>query len=191
MNKSKQQLAIQQDSNGEPEDKMVADAKQTPQAFAAIYDRYVSQIYHYLLSHVGNSAEAQDMTSQVFLSALDRFSAYQHRGHFAAWLFTIARHKWMDYFRHDHRELSLEAMVNLPSKDDPHLETLNLEEIRMLRRAVCELPEEDQELIRLRFVARLNFAEIALILGCKEEAAKKRLYRLLARLENEMEVRNG
>ena len=61
----------------------------------------------------------------------------------------------------------------------------------MICRAVCELLEEDQELIRLRFVAQLNFAEIALILGCKEEAAKKRLYRLLARLEKEMEVHNG
>jgi RNA polymerase sigma-70 factor (ECF subfamily) len=191
MNKSKQQIANQQSNNGEPEEKMVADAKQTPQAFAAIYDHYVNQIYRYLLSHVGNSAEAQDMTSQVFLSALDGLSTYQHKGHFAAWLFTIARHKWMDYFRQEHRELPLEAVVNLPSKDDPQLETLNLEEIQMIRRAVCELPEEDQELIRLRFVARLNFAEIALILGCKEEAAKKRLYRLLAHLENEMEVRNG
>jgi RNA polymerase sigma-70 factor (ECF subfamily) len=145
---------------------MAADAKQTPQAFAAIYDRFVSQIYRYLLSHVGNSAEAQ-----VFISALEGLSTYQHRGHFAAWLFMIARHKWMDYFRQDHRELSLEAVVNLPSIDDPQLETLNLVEIQMIRRAVCELPEEDQELIRLHFVARLNFAEIASILGCKEEAA--------------------
>ncbi|MCE5207179.1 MAG: sigma-70 family RNA polymerase sigma factor [Chloroflexi bacterium] len=191
MNKSKQEIAIQQSNKDDPEEKMVADAKQNPQAFAVIYDRYVNQIYRYLLSHVGNSTEAQDMTSQVFLSALDRFSSYQHKGHFAAWLFTIARHKWMDYFRQDHRELPLEAVANLPSKEDPHLDTLNREEILMIRRAVFELPEEDQELIRLRFVARLNFAEIALILGCKEEAAKKRVYRLLARLENEMEVRNG
>jgi len=191
MNRSKQQLANQQKKYFDPEAKMVADAKQTSQAFAALYDHYVNQIYRYQLSHVGDSVEAQDLTSQVFLSALDRLSSYQHRGHFAAWLFMIARHKWMDYFRQDHRELPLEAAVNLPSKDDPHLEALDLEEIQMIRRAVCKLPEEDQELIRLRFVAQLNFAEIALILGCKEEAAKKRLYRLLARLEKEMEVHNG
>jgi RNA polymerase sigma-70 factor, ECF subfamily len=190
MNQSKQQRTIQQDSHDEPEEKMVADAKQNPQAFAAIYDRYVNQIYRYMLSHVGNSTEAQDMTSQVFLSALDRLPTYQHKGHFAAWLFTIARHKWMDYFRKDHRELPLEAVVNLPLNNDSHFETPDLEEIQMIRRAVYKLPEEDQELIQLRFVAQLNFAEIAVVLGCKEEAAKKRLYRLLARLENEMEVSN-
>jgi RNA polymerase sigma-70 factor (ECF subfamily) len=190
MNRSKQQIPNQK-QNVDLDAKMVADAKQTPQAFAVLYDHYVDQIYRYLLSHVGNSVEAQDLTSQVFLSALDRFSTYQHRGHFAAWLFMIARHKWIDYFRQDHRELPLEVMVNLPAKDDPHLEALDLEESQMIRRAVGELPEEDQELIRLRFVAQLNFAEIALILGCKEEAAKKRLYRLLARLEKEIEVHNG
>ena len=178
----------QRDSNGESEEKMVAAAKQSPQAFVALYDRYVKHIYHYLLSHVENSAEAQDLTSQVFLNALDGLATYQHRGHFAAWLFTIARHQWMDYHRRDHKELPLETVINLPSKDNPSLEVLNREEIRMIRRAVCELSEEDQELIRLRFVAQLKFAEIAVILGCKEEAAKKRMYRLLARLENELEV---
>lgn len=190
MKKTRRHQQDSQDSNDEPEEKMVAEAKRTPQAFAAIYDRYVNQIYHYLLSHVGNSVEAQDLTSHVFLSALDGLATYQHRGHFAAWLFTIARHQWIDYCRQDPRELPLEAAINLPSKDNPSLETLTREEIQMIRRAVCELPEDDQELIRLRFVARLNFAEIALILGCKEEAAKKRMYRLLARLENEMEERN-
>lgn len=191
MQRSKKQIANQPINTVDPEEKMVADAKQTPQAFAELYDHYVNHIYRYLLSHVGNSTEAQDLTSQVFLSALSQLSTYQHRGHFAAWLFTLARHKWMDYFRQDHRELSLDAVVNLPSKEDPPLEALDLEEIQTIRRAVCELPEDDQELIRLRFVARLNFAEIALVLGCKEEAAKKRLYRLLARLEKEMEVHNG
>lgn len=181
----------QRDSNGESEEKMVAAAKQSPQAFVALYDRYVNQIYHYFLSHVENSAEAQDLTSQVFLNALDGLATYQHRGHFAAWLFTIARHKWMDFYRQDRQELPLEAAINLPSKDNPSLETLTREEIQMIRRMVHELPEDDQELIRLRFVAQLKFAEIAVILGCKEEAAKKRTYRLLARLENEMETRNG
>jgi RNA polymerase sigma-70 factor (ECF subfamily) len=189
MKKTKKHQRVN-DSNGEPEEKMVADAKQSPQAFVAIYDRYVNQIYHYFLSHVGNSIAAQDLTSQVFLKALDGLATYQHRGHFAAWLFTIARHQWVDYYRQVHKEVPLEDVANLPSKDNPSLETLSREEIRMIRRIVHELPEDDQELIRLRFVAQLKFSEIAVILGCKEEAAKKRTYRLLARLENEMEARN-
>lgn len=180
----------QRDNDGESEEKLVIAAKQSPQAFVAIYDRYVHQIYHYFLSHVGNSIEAQDLTSQVFLNALDGLNAYQHRGHFAAWLFTIARHQWVDYHRRDHKELPIEMVIDLPSKDNLTLKVLDREEIQMIRRAVSELPEEDQELIRLRFVAQLKFAEIAVILGCKEEAAKKRIYRLLARLENEMEAHN-
>jgi RNA polymerase sigma-70 factor (ECF subfamily) len=177
----------QQSNKDDPEERMVAEAKQSPQAFGAIYDRYVDQIYHYFLSHVGNSVEAQDLTSRVFLYALEGLATYHHRGHFAAWLFTIARHTWVDYYRQDHKEVPLEAVLQLPSKDDPSHDFLNLEEIQKIREAVYKLPQDDQELIRLRFVARLKFAEIALILGCKEEAAKKKVYRLLARLESEME----
>jgi len=178
------------DSNGELEEKIIEDVKQSPQAFVAIYDRYVNQIYHYFLSHIGNSIEAQDLTSQVFLKALNGLATYRHRGHFTAWLFTIARHQWIDYYRQMRREVSLDDVVDLPSKENPSLETFSRDEIQVIRKMVHELPEDDQELIQLRFVAQLKFAEIAVILGCKEEAAKKRTYRLLARLENEMEARN-
>ncbi len=177
----------QQTRNAESDEKMVADAKHDLQTFSKLYDCYVNQVYRYLLSHVGDPSEAQDLTSQVFLSALDHFSGYQHRGHLAAWLFTIARHKWMDYFRSDHKELSIEAVKNLPSKDD----ALDHEEIRMIRSIVFKLAKSDQELIYLRFVARLNFADMGAVLGCKAEAAKKRLYRLIDRLEKDMEAFNG
>lgn len=181
----------QQTSNAESDEKMVADAKHDPRNFAQLYDRYVNQVYRYLLSHIGDPSEAQDLTSQVFLSALDHFSEYHHRGYFAAWLFTIARYKWMDYFRQDHRELSIESIINLPTNEDPQLVDLEREEIQAIRSIVFQLPTAEQELIYLRFVARLNFTDIALILGCKEEAAKKRLYRLLCKLETKMEVFNG
>lgn len=181
----------QQTGNSESDEKLVADAKHDPRTFAQLYDRYVNQVYRYLLSHVGNTSDAQDLTSQVFLSALDHFSEYRHRGHFAAWLFTISRHKWMDYFRQDHRELSIESIINLPTNEDPQLVDLEREEIQAIRSIVFQLPSAEQELINLRFVARLSFSDMAVILGCKEEAAKKRLYRLLAKLETEMEAFNG
>jgi RNA polymerase sigma-70 factor (ECF subfamily) len=61
------------------------------------------------------------------------------------------------------------------------------EELSQLRRLIQGLAAPDQELIRLRFVAELSFAEIAELLGRREDTVKKSLYRLLARLKDQME----
>jgi RNA polymerase sigma-70 factor (ECF subfamily) len=50
------------------------------------------------------------------------------------------------------------------------------------------LPEEDRELLRLRFLANLSFPEIAHFLHRNEEATKKTIYRLVERLHNQLEV---
>jgi RNA polymerase sigma-70 factor (ECF subfamily) len=61
------------------------------------------------------------------------------------------------------------------------------EELIRLRSVIKKLNDDEQELIRLRYVADMSFAEIADVLRKREEAVKKSLYRLLARLKGQME----
>jgi RNA polymerase sigma-70 factor (ECF subfamily) len=160
---------------------LVAAATESPEAFAPLYYRYVAPVYRYILNRTGNQSEAEDLTSQVFLSALEGLAGYNHRGRLAAWLFGIARFKVADHFRASRRELPLEA-ANAESTDpDPLTQVIEVEDAQRVARAFRLLVEEDQELIRLRFVAELSFADIGEIVGCSEGAAKKRLTRLLAR----------
>ena len=83
----------------EEEGRWILEAKANPEAFARLYDRYAPNIYRYLLSRLGNVAGAQDVTSQTFLKAYEMFSRYRHEGYFSAWLFAIARSKYVDYLR--------------------------------------------------------------------------------------------
>lgn len=53
---------------------------------------------------------------------------------------------------------------------------------------IAALPEEERELVRLRFAARLSFDEIAAVLGKKTSAVKMALYRLLGRMEKQLEA---
>ena len=165
---------------------MVAAARRNPQDFAALYDRYAQPIYRYLYSRVGSGSDAEDLTAQTFLSALEGLPHYRHRGYFSAWLFSIARSKVIDHFRR-REPLSLDEGFPAPAPDLLAM-TAHKAEIEQLSGLLGTLPENEQELIRLRYVAELSFAEMAALLGKNEQAVKKSLYRLLARLQERLEA---
>jgi RNA polymerase sigma-70 factor (ECF subfamily) len=166
---------------------LIADAREDPAAFGRLYDRYVQPIYRYLYSRLGSAPEAEDVTSQTFMAAYESLPKYRERGQFSAWLFRIAQSKMNDHFRRNRREVELEAAGELLEREDALGTLIRAEELSRVRFLIKNLKEDEQELIRLRYVADLSFAEIAELLGKREDAVKKTLYRLLARLKSEME----
>lgn len=164
----------------------ITESKNNPAAFSLLYDRYVQPIYRYLYYRVGSVPEAEDLTSQTFLSALEALPRYQHQGNFAAWLFRIARGKFIDYVRRQQKQF--------PLKQTHPAETIDLlaqvshsDEIARLLTLIHSLDDYDQELIRLRFTAGLPFRQIAVILRSNENTVKKSLYRVMARLQSQLE----
>ncbi len=167
---------------------LVARAQAEPAAFGRLYDRYVKRVYRYLCSRTGDSAAAEDIAAQTFLAALEALPRYRHRGRFAAWIFAIARNQARDHFRRGRRQVPLDEAGEVPDDVDLLQRAVQTERSAALVRRIAALPEEDQELIRLRYVAELSFAEIASLLGRREDAVKKALYRLLARLQDRLEA---
>ncbi len=179
------------DSSKQTEIELVASAQRNPTAFRSLYEQYARPVYRYLYSKVGNQADAEDLTSQVFLKALEDLGKFRNQGGFRAWLFTIAYSQAMDYYRKRRAELPLDELNLASHEPDPLATTLCQEQIRRMRERIAALPEEEQELIRLRFVAGLRYAEIGEVLKRSEAAVKKALYRLLARLGEQMEDDRG
>jgi RNA polymerase sigma-70 factor (ECF subfamily) len=162
----------------------------TPAAFGAIYRAYLQPVYRYLYARVGNPGDAEDLTSQVFLAALEGLPRYKHQGYFAAWLFSIARRKAADFYRQGSRVEALDPEMDPPSpQGDLLAQVVHQENLARLARLTAGLPEEERELLRLRFAACLSFAEIAVVLNRKTSAVKMSLYRLLERMENQLEAR--
>ena len=173
---------------GKPDEaSLIAAAKKDPREFGKIYQLYIQSIFRYLYSRIGNLPEAEDATAQTFLAALEAMDRYQHRGHFAAWLFAIARRKAMDAFR-TRRLVPLEYAEKVPAETDILQQVIQTEQIAALAKLISTLPEEEHELIRLRYIAELSFSEIGRLLNRSEGAVKKSLYRLLARLQSQLEV---
>jgi len=166
---------------------LIAAALENPAAFGRLYDRYVQPIYRYVYSRVGSSHEAEDITSQTFMAAYESLTRYREQGQFSAWLFRIARSKMNDHFRRSRREVGLEAAGEILEREDALGTLIRAEELSRIRSLISHLDEDEQELIRLRYVADLSFAEIANLLGRREDAVKKSVYRLLARLKSQVE----
>ena len=167
--------------------RLVSSAQRDPAEFAALYDRYFRQVYHYLFSRVGSAAEAEDLTAQTFLAALEALPRYHPRGHFTAWLFTIARNKARDFHRSGGLTIPLDE--DHPDKaDDPLSQIIQADQVGQLAALIRTLNNDEQELLRLRYSASLSFAEIGGCLGRKEDTVKKTFYRLLARLQRQLEL---
>lgn len=179
---------MRNDSRSAKPDQHEAESEQERSgSFGAIYDRYAASIFRYLISRTGNVEEAKDLTSQTFLTAIEAFPRYQDQGYASAWLFSIARSKYIDRLRKMARERRVEQVRNIDLEPDVLNQVVATERIVALRKRLQALPGEDQELLRLRYVADLSFSEMAQMLRRKEDAVKKSVYRLLARLQSQME----
>ena len=156
------------------------------QALAAVYDWYLPRVYRYILSRLGDVAEAEDLTEDIFLRMLGAIADYKRTGvPFSAWLFRIARNHLVSYYRKngnrkDHSELQ-ETMAD--SRHDPAsiVETqLMLGEVAM---AVQRLPDAQRDVIALRFAVGLSIAETAQVLGKRQGNVKALQHKAVTRLQ--------
>ena len=173
--------------SAEDEAGLIRAAQRDPARFRPLYLQWVTPVYKYLLTRLRDPLEAEDLTSQVFLSACERLPHYNHRGRFAAWLFTLARNKARDYYRTAGRSASLDEAEAHGSDPDLLAQAIHSDEIQRLERVIRALPEDELDLVRLRFTAGLSYGDIGALLGKREDAVRKRLARLLARLQSQME----
>ena len=173
--------------SAEDEADLAVPARRTPPLFKKLYLRWVTPVYRYLLYQVGDADVAEDVTSQVFLKAYEQLPRYQHRGTLAAWLFTIARNGARDHFRRSAREVSIDAVAETAIRPDPLGEIIQTDQLKRLDGLIRTLPEGELEMVRLRYVAGLSYAEIGALVHRSEEATRKAISRLLSRLQSQME----
>lgn len=158
------------------EESLVGRARQGDQkAFAQLYEEHFDRIYRYVALRIGDKTEAEDMTQQVFLNALQSISSFKWKGiPFAAWLFRIARNQVFDYFRKQKKQpvaLFDESLVESDS-NNPQLMAEHGLDIERLLLATERLTAAQREVISLRFAGGLAIADVAKIMGKSQGAVK-------------------
>ncbi|OJX39875.1 MAG: hypothetical protein BGO78_13960 [Chloroflexi bacterium 44-23] len=180
-------LQTQKTSSQLHETSLVQTARVDPKAFGELYQLYVERVFRYLYSRLRNVHDAEDVTAQTFMAAFESLPKLRDDHQFASWLFTIARNKAMDHFRHvKYTDSDLDG-THAHLKYDSLSVVIQSEQSASLAKLIQDLPEQDRELLRLRFLAEMSFPEIGRMLHRKEDTVKKSIYRLLARLHSQLE----
>jgi RNA polymerase sigma-70 factor (ECF subfamily) len=173
------------------EESLVRRAQENDQeAFAQLYEEHFDKIYRYLALRVGNEMEAEDMTQQVFLNALQSISSFRWKGvPFSAWLFRIAHNQAVDHLRKKKKRASVPLDESLTAGgDSPHATTERKMDIEQLLEATRRLTEAQREVISLRFSSELSIAQVARIMGKSEGAVKALQHSAIVALRRTMLV---
>lgn len=130
--------------------RLVAAAQRQRVNFVALYDKYLSRVYHYVVQRVGVQQDAEDLTSLVFIEAMESLDNYREQGSFAGWLFSIARRKVVDHYRQPEGRIPLE-MANGDELAPPvrpfELWAIHNEHLHRLAQELQTLAPEKQEVL--------------------------------------------
>lgn len=167
------------------------------EAFGGIYDRYVNEIFGFVMNRVRQRETAEDLTGDVFMRAFKRLPDFEWQGvDIGAWIMTIARNRVTDHFRAFSTRLErtsddVRQDVEVRGTDAPERIAEGRELARRLGRALERLSEEHREIIELRFVHELSLAEAAHVIGRTVGATKSLQFRALKALASQVQHVDG
>ncbi len=159
------------------------------EAFGVLYDRYVNQVYRYTFYRVRNEAEAEDVTSEVFMRALRAIPKYEPRQAFLAWLYRIARNAIIDRSRRQasRQQVSFEDALLHPNADqvvNPDEGLLAGSDAAAVRRAMQQLTPLQQEILVLRYVEGFDTKTISKLVGKRDGTVRGIEFRALNALRS-------
>jgi RNA polymerase sigma factor (sigma-70 family) len=178
---------------------MLAYARGDAASFDRLYARHRGATYRYLLRHTSNRATADELHQDVWLRVVGARERYRPEARFTTWLFTLARHRLVDYFRsrRDGNTVSLDedGSAELPdSRDDgttervdPLTQVMDAEAGHRLIEALAGVPGPQRDAFLLHVEAGLSLSEIATLTGVSGETVKSRLRYAYRRLRAALE----
>ena len=150
--------------------------------FLSWYDSYASDIYRYVVLRISTKEVAEDLVSEIFLSAWKHRARYNpDKASAKTWLFTIAKNALIDHYRKTKPQSEL--FENIKDGTDlmetTHWNLLSDE----IQKALQLLTEEQREIVELRVWHGFSHAEIAQLISKDERAVRVMFHRSLQSLK--------
>ncbi len=167
-------------------------------AFNRFVLQYQERVFRLLLRMIGDSAEAEDLAQEVFISIFKSIESFRGDSQLSTWVYRVAanhcrnrikyltrrRRKLTDQYD-EQDEGEVHQVQARPNPPDRLLEARQTE--HLLQAGLLSLDEEQRELIVLREVEHLSYEEIMTITGLPEGTVKSRLHRARTGLREYLE----
>jgi len=166
-------------------------------AIARLVRQYETGVFRLALSIVGDVAEANEITQDVFLAALRSLPSYQEKKSFKAWLYTITLNQSRSRLRKrktlERLKITLTSIFRVEVQKLPAPEEMVIqnEKEALLWNCLNQLDERLRVVVILRYFHELSTTEIAEVLSIREGTVHSRLHNARERLRNALEGLDG
>jgi len=151
------------------------DRREKEATLASLYHEYFGKIAHYVFVRLGNRADAEDISGEVFLRALKSLDSYNERGiPMQAWLFKIAHNLVIDYRRKEFKKeiVPIDTMQVPDDTDVQEIAETSLE-LERVTEALDRLTPEQRRVIEFRVFGGLTSEETGKILNKSSGAVRE------------------
>lgn len=143
--------------------------------FSHLVERYTTKAFKVAYGYVLSTPDAEDAVQEAFIRIMKNADKFKESETFAPWFFTILRRICIDIIRK-------RKIRNLFTLEQNHEPTIEIPDDGIPLSVLNKLSKQEQEVLHLKLVGELSFKEIADIVKCSEDAAKKRSQRGLQHL---------
>lgn len=160
----------------------------TTVAYEELMRRYQRTVFNVCARYLGNERDADDVCQEVMLKVLHGLKSFEGKAKFKTWLYSITYNECITQYRKDKRRRRLFDALALDPVEEavPDPEPL-APQYANLDRVLVHVNPVDREIIILRFVAELEFQEIAQIMRLGLSATKMRYKRALEKLRKQLD----
>lgn len=154
--------------------------------FQSFYSAHVDRIYRFVLFRVGGvQAVAEDLTSEIFLKALEAYDRYDPGQSALAWIYTIARNTLSNHYRDTAKARADVDIMDFPIAADDFLDKILAAEDRArVHKALAALSPEQRQLIELKYLQGYKHQEIAALLNKSVSAVKVATHRAIKQFKD-------
>jgi RNA polymerase sigma-70 factor (ECF subfamily) len=152
------------------------------EAFGALYDHYIRQIYNFIYYKTFHKETAEDLTSESFFKALRNIQSFDLSKSFISWLYKIAQNTVLDHFRARRSHQDIEDFWDIADSTDIELEVETGIAVESLKKELQALSSLERDIIIMRVWQDVSYKDIAEIVGKSEASCKMTYSRALTKL---------